>query len=155
MRRLYLTDDTVHGLTGDWVWKYRLFEPIMESGKRAIVVDRNNGWATPDNVKTSEFPVARVRFYADVSRDENGDKRVDDAPERAFAMYRAADKLVHAKRDVVWGAVGSNPGLRVITARRGAEPILVTDSDRHGESAGEPLGEAVYVMVEYHLQVMH
>jgi hypothetical protein len=53
------------------------------------------------------------------------------------------------------GAFGSDPGLMVVTAARWKEPVVMTEKDRHGQTAGDPLGDSVYVYVEYALQVIH
>jgi len=154
VRRMFLNDDTVRGLVGDRVFKHRLETKVDGTGDRAVVVARNNGWATPDPVQTQEYPILGVKFYADPDRTEGEIVRMN-GEDKALAVYRAANGLLHARRGFRMGAWGSDPGLMVVTVARWAEPVTVTERDRHGMSAGDPLGDAVYVYVEYALQVVH
>lgn len=152
-RRLLIADQTVNGYVNGKVFRYRLEEKIEGTSGRAIVVARNNGWATPDPVTTQEFPILTVKCYADPSRDSEGNIRSTDAEDGAFALWRAVDKLLHGKRDEYWG--GPSNGLRVVTSQRWQEPVLITERDRHGQTAGDPLGDTVYVHGQYALQVIH
>lgn len=153
-RRELLADDTVKGLVADRVFRHRLDEVVDSTGKQAIVVARNNGWATPDPVKTAEYPILGVKCYADPTRDAQGEIRQEDAADRAYALARVVTRLLHARRGRWWGTVGSNPGLMVVTCQKWKEPVLVTEKDKHGEGSGDPLGDSVYVYVEFALQVI-
>jgi hypothetical protein len=150
-----LASDTVKGLVSTRVFRHRLEEQIDGTGKQAIVVLRNNGWATPDPVKTAEYPILGVKCYSDASRNATGEIKAEDAVDRAFALARVVARLLHARRGQWWGAVGSNPGLMVVTCQKWKEPVLVTEKDRHGDGAGDPLGDVVYAYVEFALQVVH
>lgn len=138
------------------VFRHRLEEPVDGTAGMAIVVDRNNGWATPDPVKSQEFPILRLKCYADPDRDAQGQIARLNAEDKAWALYRAADRLVHAaQRGARVGAIGADPGLMVVASSRSKEPALVTEKDRHGVTAGDPLGDSVYVVAEYNLIVVH
>lgn len=153
-RREFLSSDTVKGYTGERVFRHRLEEVVDGTGKHAIVVARNNGWATPDPVKTAEYPILGVKCYADSTRNATGEVTKEDAADKAFALARVVTRLLHARRGRWWGAVGSNPGLMVVTCQKWKEPVLVTEKDKHGEGSGDPLGDSVYVYVEFALQVI-
>jgi hypothetical protein len=152
-RRFLLADATVRGYVQDRVWKFRLEQKIDGTGQAALVVERSNGWTAPDVVKSMEFPVLRVRSYVDPRRDMDGQIAELDAEDRAYALYRTLDRLLHGRRDVWMGTVGSAPGLRVVSSARWAEPFMVTEKDRHGDA--DPLGDAVYVTGEWALVTVH
>lgn len=160
-RRELLQDSTVNGYVAGKVFKYRLEEQIDGTSGRALVVSRNNGWATPDTVKSAEYPILAIKCYADPTRDSAGLITSMDATDKAFALWRVVDRLFHAKRGQRWGAFGSDPGMMVVTSRRWREPATVGSHDQHGGGgksggqAGDPLGDAVYVYAEYALQVIH
>ena len=156
VRRVLLGDPTVNGYVVGKVFRNRLEEKVDGTGGRAIVVARNNGWATPDPATSQEYPIVVLKFYADPDRDVySGGVQRSNAEDKALAVYRAADKLLHAKRGVWMGAFGSNRGLMVVTSARASEPVVVREKDRHGEGSGDPLGDSLYVMVEYNMQVVH
>lgn len=157
VRRMLLTVPTVTGYVQDKVWKFRLEErdKVEGKGSRAIVVSRNNGWATPDPVRSAEFPILRLRLYADPDRDDNGEITTYNAEEKAWAMYRAVDPLFHNKRGVRWGGTESTAGLYVVTSKRHGEPSSTTAHEQHGHPSEDPLGDMAYVEVQYALQVIH
>lgn len=155
VRRMLLSVPAVTGYTQQKIFKFRLEEPIEGTSARSIVVSRNNGWAMPDEVKTSEFPILRLQLFSDPDRGAAGEILRLNAEEKAWALYRVVDPLFHGKRDVWWGAGGSSEGLRVVTSRRWREPVLVTQHDLHGRPSADPLGDSVYVEAEYALQVIH
>lgn len=154
VRRRLLADQTVNGYVAGAVWKFRLMEAIEGTGQRAVVVKRDGGWAVPDETTTQEYPLVTVRCYADPDRDNDGLMVDGTALSNAFALYRAVDKVLHGKRGEVWG--GDN-GLLVITSQRWSEPYSVAADDQHGASSGssEALGETVFVLAQYALQVVH
>jgi hypothetical protein len=152
-RRFLMADATVSGYVQDRVFKFRLEQKVDGTGQSALVVNRSNAWTAPDPVKWMEFPVLRVHCYADPRRDDDGQVAELDAEDRAFAMYRVLDRLLHARRDYTMGSVGNQKGLKVVSSARWAEPFVVTDKDRHGD--GDPLGDAVYVVGQWALVVVH
>jgi hypothetical protein len=152
-RRFMLADATLRGYVQDRVFKFRLELKIDGSGRSALVVNRSNAWTAPDPVKWMEFPVLRVHAYADPRRDTDGQIAELDAEDRAFALYRVLDRMLHARRDYTMGAQGSQAGLKVVSSARWAEPFMVTDKDRHGD--GDPLGDALYVVGQWALVVVH
>lgn len=154
-RRYLLGDTTVTGYVQARVHKWRLEEKVDGTGKSAIVVYRNNGWATPDPVTTQEYPILAVKAYSDATRDSTGEIVKSDAEDRAFALMRAISNRLRRQRGEWWGAVGADPGLLVVTCAPWKEPTLVTEKDRHGQTSGDPLGDAVYAYGEFALQVVH
>lgn len=153
-RRMLLTNDAVRGYVVDKVYRNRLGAKIDGTSGRAIVVYRNNGWATPDPVTSQEYPILAMKFYADPTRDE-GDITKADAEDKALAIYRVVNPLLHGRRGFRMGGLTPDTGLMVVTAARWKEPAIVTEKDEHGPTQGDPLGDTVYAYVEYALQVIH
>lgn len=154
-RRHLLAAEPVAGYVGQKVYKHRLGEKIDGTGGRAIVLYRNNGWATPDPVTTQEYPILALKLYADPDRDTDGQVKEFNGEDKAFALYRVVDRFVRGLRGVWVGGVAQTPGLLVITSQRWKEPVISTEKDRHGQTTGDPLGDSVYAYVEYALQVVH
>jgi hypothetical protein len=149
VRKMLLDKDAVRTYVGEWVFKHQLDEVVSGTGRAAIVVRTGPGWATPDRVTTQEYPTLLLEFYADASRDHSGEILRADAVDRAKALYRVCDPLLHAKRGVRWGGTG---GLYVVTSARNGEPLTVLGRDLHGK---DTLGDAAMVTVPYALQVIH
>jgi hypothetical protein len=147
-RKMLMSDDTIRGYTVSEaetrVYKNRLDIPVNQTGKLALVVSRNGGWATPDEVQTLEFPILRVDAYADPTREIDGQIRILDAEDKAAALLRAADRLIHGKRGVLWGGAS---GVVVVTIGRWREPTLTTQEDLHGKR--HDLGDSVFWRREY------
>lgn len=154
-RKVLLADSTVSGYVGTKVFKFRLEEKVDGTSGRSLVVYRNNGWATPDPVTTQEYPILAVKCYADPDRDAGGQIKLMNAEDKAMALYRAVNKVLHGKRGVWWGAGGSETGILIVGCQRWKEPFIVREKDQHGQSAGDPLGDAVYAYVEYAIQTIH
>lgn len=160
IRRRLLDDPTVAGYVVDRVFTHRLHDGVDldGTGRRAIVVRRAGGWATPDPVTTQEYPLVSVDCYAGNSRDADGNITAFDATSGAYALWRAADRLLHApERGTWWGAVGSKPGLLVIASQRWGEPYAETASDllRGRATTGEELGGATVVVARYAITCVH
>jgi hypothetical protein len=156
-RRALLAVPGVRGIVGsDGVYKRKLYATISGSGKRAIVVRSDGGWATPNQINTPEFPLLTLDFWADHSRRENGEQMADDNAENARAIYRVVDKLIHGVRGRHVGGMGSDPGLYVVTSDRWSEPVLATpDSVKTWPAYNMDLGDAAVLSVQYALQVIH
>lgn len=154
-RRLLQDDLTVRGYVGDLVFKGKLDQHIDGTGKRAIVLRCDGGWGQPDPVKTLEYPLLYIDFWADRSR-KDGRAAGDDARTNARAVWRASDHLLHGKRNVRWGAFGSDPGLMVVSSARWSEPTHVDAQGAHGGMwLGTPLGDCSVLTVAYALIVHH
>lgn len=155
VRRMLLADNTVAGYVQQKVWKHTLEQKVDGTGGRALVVKRAGSWAQPDQVKTLEYPLLQVECWADVDR-ENGEMLRRNAVDKAFALYRAVDPLLHARRGVVWGAGGSEPGLTVVSSVRWIEPVPVDPKDGH-RAQGDlpPQGESAVVWVRYAVACVH
>lgn len=157
-RRHLLTLPSATGYVSGRVYKFSLLDHVQGTQQRAIVVRRSNGWATPDTVQTSEFPILVLDFWADPTRDGEGNKAADDAADKAYAVYRAVDKDLHGVRDEWWGAGGSNPGLRVVSCSRWAEPFHLTSQDQHGSGPkfdGQAVGDCAVVVAQYAIHAVH
>lgn len=153
-RRYMLNQVSVTSQVQQRVFKHRLMEKIDGTGKSAIVVKRSGGWASPDRVQTIEFPILVMEYWADHARTPGGEIAVANAEDRAWALHRIADPLLHAQRDVRWGAFGSDPGLRIVSAKRESEPVLVNHEDAHDYRAA-PMGDSVMVSCRYALEIVH
>lgn len=160
-RRRLLADPTVAGYVTDWVFTHRLHDgvDVGKVGRRAIVVRRVGGWATPDPVTSQEYPLLSIDCYAGDTRDTDGNITAFDATSSAFALYRAVDALLHnPERGAWWGAVGSNPGLLVVASQRFSEPFAETSSSLSSgrASTGEVLGShATVVSARYAVTCAH
>lgn len=153
-RRWLLTLDDVRGYVDSRVYKYRLEEHVDGTGLRAIVLRYGSGWAARDPINTAEFPTLLVDFWADASRDPDGNMIIDDAISNALAMNRALKPHIHGLRDEWWGAGGTSPGLRIISAHSWGEPIIETARDVHVGAGGDvPKGESAVVTTTYALHV--
>jgi hypothetical protein len=155
VRRRLQDNLTIRGYVGDRVYKGKLDEHVDGTGQRAIVLRCDGGWGQPDPVKTLEYPVLYVDFWADRSR-RDGQATADDARTNARAVYRAADPLLHAYRNTRWGAFGSDPGLMVVSSTRWSEPTHLDATSAHGGTwLGTPLGECSVLTAAYALIVVH
>lgn len=153
VRRHLLNEPTVTGQVQQRVFKHRLMEKVDGTGKSALVVKRSGGWATPDPRKTIEFPVLVVECWADHARMPGGEIAVANAEDRAWALARVVDVLLHGQRDVWWGTFGSERGLKVVSSRRDSEPVLEDQTDQH--EAGSNMGDSVLVRCRYALEIVH
>lgn len=152
-RRHLLSLPAVTGYVVGKVFKFTLLESPERSGGCAIVVRRQVGWAVPDTVKTSEFPRLVIECWADCTRDLGGNKKAEDAADKALALYKVVDRALHGKRDMTWGAGGADPGLRIVTCVRSGEPAVLTELNTPSLDRPVQLGEMAMVPVVYNLQV--
>jgi hypothetical protein len=149
-RRMLKAAPAVRSFTS-MVYRTRLEEKVDGTGKRAVVVQRNNGWTQPQDRTTQEYPLLMIKIWADHSRDESGAYAKADNVDNAYAVYRVIDPLMHGQRGAVWG--GEN-GLTIVTCTRWAEPYVITQEDTHGMPKDE-IGDCAIVVVQYALQVVH
>lgn len=154
-RRMFLADEAVQGYVTGKVFKFELMEHVDGTGGRAIVVRRSSGWSSPPLVGSSEFPTLIVENWADASRTPDGEILKDDAGDNALALYRVTNALIHQAKDVVWGAGGTNEGLRIVTCVRDSEPALLTASGSFGGGASTttPRGGSAVVIASYSLHL--
>jgi hypothetical protein len=150
-RRYLLSLQPVTGYVGQKVFKFRLQEPIEGTGGLAIVVNRQSGWAAPEQIGTTEKPRLSVDCWADPTRVVgSGEIQALDAEDKAYALARVVRPYFCYPylRNVFIGAVGSNPGLRVVDSDCNIEPRLLEDhaTDR---------GDTVTVRIEFALSVQH
>jgi hypothetical protein len=157
-RRFLLHLDEVRSyVADDWVFADNLKEHVDQTGRRAIVVRDDGGyWAPADTVQTSEYPILALDFWSDCSRDDDGNKKLEDALVNARAMYRAVAPLLHGWRDVTVGAFGTSPGLRVVSSATWGGPVYQTKAESHGgRFLGVQLGESAVVTARFALHVVH
>ncbi|MDL5159408.1 hypothetical protein [Actinomycetospora termitidis] len=159
-RRELLSRPAVTGYVQGRVFKYKLDQHVDQKGTRAVVVAPDGGWAQPNPVNTPAFQLLRVECWADCSREDDGHGRLEkaagDAIDNAWALYRAVDRELHPPggiRGVRWGAVGSDPGLLVVTCQRWTEPNW-HDAD-NPDGSGRNFGEAAMVTTTYALQLSY
>lgn len=151
-RRRLLDVPGVKGYVGDKVFKYKLGEGGHPDGTggRAIVVRPGGSWGAPDLVQSSEYPRLYVDFWADLDRDEALQPRESNAEDKAFAMWRLVNPLLHRQRDVWWGAGGSSRGLRIITSHLSTDPLYETQATVH---EGVSLGDCAVVTAIYNVHI--
>lgn len=134
-------------------YSQRLGDEIDGTGRLAFVVEQNNGWTTPVPGRSMEYPILRVRAYADHDREVGSGLILrPNALDKAHALSRAIDRVLHrpgGARDEQWGG---DSGLWVIDCARRDEPIAVTGVDEHGTST---LGDTAYVQRQYNLVTVH
>lgn len=153
VRRLLLTKSAVTGYVQTKVFKNELLEHVDGTAGRAVVVRKAVGWAPPDRTQSSEYPTLVIECWADVDRDpQTREKTVDNAVDKAYALYRAVDPFLHRIRDEVWGAGGTDPGARVITSVRAGEPRHFLHSySRGGYSV--PMQDCAVVEISYNVHL--
>jgi hypothetical protein len=154
VRRWLLAAASVTGYVGPRVYKFRLLERVSGEGRRAIVVRRSNDWARPDSVQTPENPIVLVEVYADETRNPDGTIKRSDAEDNCLAVYRAVDPLLHGLRGMYLGAVGTNPGLMVVSSQRWSEPILQRANELHMQDERRySIGDGALLTAAYAMQV--
>lgn len=149
-----LQDQTIAGLVGPRVYRHRLWERVQGTGKQALVVRRADGWSRPRPGSGVEFPVLVFECYADPSRDPSGKVLREDAPDKAWSLYRAVNERFHARKDEWWGARGVSRGLRIHVVDRYVEPALVTRDDVHLDEKAW-LQDMVRVEARYAVETAH
>lgn len=155
VRRELLNDPTVTGYVVDKVFRRSLWDNLeVLKGARAIVVKRGTGWAIPQRKNTQEYPTIFLECWADGDRDADGNLVIDNGIDNAFALYRAADNVLHMKDEGIWGAYGTSPGLEVIGCARAAEPMPFGPKDVSLDYQVQ-MDTYRYVQVPYNLQVVH
>lgn len=159
-RRHLQGDLTIRGYVTDRVQAWRLHDRVDPHGRRAVVVRAAGGWSQPELRSGGEFPLLYIDCWADHTRSDAGDKAAEDNVTNAWAIYRPIDRLLQGVRGQQWGAIGTDPGLPIISVERWIEPIPQTSGDSHaGEAAAlpypVPLGEAAVVTVAYAIHTHH
>lgn len=155
VRRHLVKDQTVNGYVQGKVFKHTLELNLEGTGGYAIVVRRAPGWALPDPIKSSEFPRLVVECWADPDRDEQGMKASENGATKALSLYRAVDRLLHAKRDVWWGAGGGERGLRIITSARDLDPAALGGPSASVDNRPALFGDLSMVPATYQIQTVH
>ena len=157
-RRFLLSEPAVNGYVAGKVFKHTLVQTPSGTGGCALVVRRSSGWASPDLVKTSEYPRLLVECWADPDRYDSGDRAVDNAVDKAFALFRVVDASMHGLRDVWWGAGGSDSGLRIVSCVRSGEPDAVWGQrvlSVGPDSRPADVAEMAMVLAVYNLHLVH
>lgn len=153
VRKLLLASDAVTGYVGTKVHKFRLDGVLDGTGGRAVVVRRVGGWARPQQVNTGEYPLLEVQCWADHDRDETGGIAEATAEEKAWALWRVVDPLLHGCTGAVWGEEDDRAGLEVLTCSRWAEGVVLSASQMDGRQRSSE--EAVFVSVQYAVECIH
>jgi hypothetical protein len=157
--RRYVLGLPVVAAVGQKVFKFRLEELIDGTGSSAIVINRGAGWASPDPVKSTEFPRLIIDAVSDPTRDDTGAITTSDAADKAFAVARQIIPWFTFPnlRGEYIGAVGSNPGLYVVSSQQWAEPRLISLGDLHGTAVlnEQAMGDTLTVRTEFALQIIH
>ena len=155
VRRYLLAQSAVTGYVQTRVWKDRLEDVLDRTGQRAIVVKDAGSWSVPQARNTQEYPLLRIEFWADHTRDDDDTIAVEDGMSSARALFRVVDPLLHGVRDVRWGG---DDGLFVIGCQRYSEPLPMTGSEL---ATGRPQPtdadayEAQAIAVLYAVQTIH
>ena len=139
------------------MFKFRLGEQIDGTGRAAVVLTRGPGWASPDQVQSTEYPRLFVDSLADPTRGPAGEIMVQDGEDRAFALAMTIRPWFRYPRlrGERMGSFGSRPGLLVISSQQWAEPRLIRASDYHTILERKQAGDVVAVRTEYALEVVH
>jgi hypothetical protein len=138
------------------VFKFTLDESPQGTGKAAVVLRRAGAFGNTGPGSHAEFPVLAVDCYADPSRDPDGDFTTQDATDRAYALYRVVNAVLHGQRGVWWGAGGNDLGLQVISSDRMGEPFHSRQEDLFGYAATLlPLGDMTRVTAQYAVHTAH
>ena len=159
-RRHLMASTAIRGYVADRVYTHELATHVAPHGKRAIVVRPSGGWSQPEQRSGGEFPLLYIDCWADCTREPNGDRAADDNITNAWAVYRAVDPLLQGVRHAQWGAVGTQPGLTIVSCERWSEPIPQTAGDSHGGASTAlpypvPIGEAAVVTTAYAIITFH
>lgn len=119
---LYTKSDITSLLGSDdvfpaWIFEERLYistKALEGSGKCAIVVQQDDGWTSPNEYSTAEFPLVDIYIFADPSRDFMKNIVFDDTAQKIQDIRQALDKYMHLTtgETVMWGSV------RVIASNR-------------------------------------
>lgn len=149
-----MQDQTIAGLVGPRVHRHYLWDRVQGSGKSALVVARRDGWGRPRLGSHVEFPLLVFECFADPARDVQGLITTEDAPDKAWALYRAVNDRFHGIRDEWWGARGADAGLRIVTCERWDEPTLVSPRDVH-TSEQMWMGDMHKVVARYAVETAH
>jgi len=156
-RRYLLAQSAVAAYVGTKVFKFKLEELINGSGGAAIVLNRVSSWAGSNPVNSSRFPILAVDVTTDSSRDDLGEITTVDATDKAYAATGVVIPLfTYPSLRGQWiGAVGSNPGLYVISSAMWREPRLIGVGDMHGSTVlnEAQIGDTKTVRTEFALQV--
>jgi hypothetical protein len=147
-RRYLLQQPTVTGYVGDKIYKWKMQYPLEGTGQLAIVVRRVGGWAAPDPVMTSKFPVLQIDCYADPDRNEFGEVIENTAGDKASALAEAIEKVCHHRRGEWWGTFGSAQGVYIVSSARWTDARLRSQEDLHRKTEPD-LGWLVYVRTEW------
>lgn len=150
--RTYVARDT----DGEFaVWKHRLLDSIDGTGRRAVVVRLSVPWTLPQPRNTQEYPTVALDLWADHDRDPSGGIAEANGEEKALAMFRVIDPLIHGIRGERWGP--PERAMLVIGCSRTMGPILSTPhaNQRQDGATGENAEEAAHVIVEYAIQTVH
>lgn len=152
VRKLLLASDAVTGYVGAKVYKFRL-DAALTDGGRAVVVRRVGGWARPQPINTGEYPLLEVQCWADHDRDTAGGMAAANAEEKAWALLRVVDPLLHGVVGAVWGGEDDRAGLEILSCSRYAEGVVLTASQAEGRARTSE--EAVYVSTTYAVECIH
>ena len=143
-RKHLLNQGNVTNLVSKRVWKFGEHEPLENTGLAALVLRRNTGWTKPGR-GSQEYPMLVIECLSDWSRTPEGQVIKDDAADRAYAVYREVDRILHqVDREVRYWPEGDKDGLLVLGCFRGSEPTEPVDK----------WGVKV-VRVTYDVQVVH
>jgi len=109
-----------------WLFTRELGVVVEGSGLAAAELAVAGGWTRPNSHNTAHFPRLIVDIYADSSRDLVSQQVTrPDAVPRAWVVWAAFERELHRPYGFteVWGAIGTDPGLRVW----GSHSLVVPD----------------------------
>lgn len=118
----------IGGTIGPGIWGYRAWTRMEGTGKTAVVIAHDGGWAAPNTHNTLRFPRLVVTVWADPKRDATKNDIDPYVQKRADACFQVLDKHLHRTGgpSIFWGT------LRVVTCVRLTEPNMYPVPDGDG-----------------------
>jgi hypothetical protein len=130
-RRHLLNQNPVKNLVVRNVWKWFVqrvdddgqLTGLEGTGEAGIVIRRVAGWTKPI-FKSSEFPILVIDCLSDDSRFPDGRTQKYDAADRAMAVWREVDRVLHQGdgEHRYWPENDPDNGLYVEGCIRGSDP---------------------------------
>lgn len=147
-RKKLLTIAALTGYVGTKVFRHRMLEDVEGTGGSAVVVRRDGEWTRPQMVNTQEYPILVIECWADPDRDPKGGIARGNAEDKAWALHRVIDPVLHGIRGQLWGASEDNVGLLIIGCDRWSAGSVIVAPPKEGR-------QSVFVQSKYAVQTVH
>lgn len=119
---------------GVWLFVRELQVMVEGSGQAAAVLREEGSWARPNSHNTARFPRLSVEVFADSSRNASATIVRRDAEARARAVWERFQSFLHRPYafSEMWGATGTDPGMRVWGSQLMSLPEVYAINDWDG-----------------------